>query len=252
MTASTRRVLLVTGGSRGIGAATVRLAAQRGDAVAFSYFSDAVSAQTLVDQIESSGGQALAVQADIAQEADVLRLFQTVDERFGRLDALVNNAATIAPMTRLADMDAARIARLFATNAVGPMLCAREAVRRMSTQRGGAGGAIVNISSRASRIGAPGQYIDYAATKAAIDTLTVGLAKEVAAEGIRVNTVAPGMIHTDIHAAAGDADRIAKVQSAIPLQRGGEPEEIARAILWLLSDEASYVTGACLDVAGGR
>lgn len=247
-----RKVLVVTGGGRGIGAAIARLAAQRGYAVCLSYLSKRDAAGEVVASIAAKGGVALAVQADVAVEADVVRLFKQVDASLGRVTALVNNAGILEQQSRVEDMDAARISRVFATNVIGSFVCAREAVRRMSSRHGGVGGAIVNLSSRASSLGSPGEYVDYAASKAAIDTLTVGLAKEVAAEGIRVNAVSPGIIHTDIHASGGDPDRVERMKDAIPMKRGGTPEEVARAVLWLLSDEASYITGASIDVSGGR
>lgn len=247
-----KKVLLVTGGSRGIGAAIARLAARQGYAVCLSYLGQREAAAAVVASIAEAGGTALAVQADVAVEDDVLRLFSQVDAAFGPLTALVNNAGILERQSRVEDMDAARIGRVFATNVVGSFICAREAVRRMSTRHGGAGGAIVNLSSRAARLGSPNEYVDYAASKAAIDTLTIGLAKEVAAEGIRVNAVSPGLIYTDIHASGGDPGRVDRVKSAVPMQRGGSPEEVARAVLWLLSDDASYTTGASIDVAGGR
>jgi NAD(P)-dependent dehydrogenase (short-subunit alcohol dehydrogenase family) len=194
----------------------------------------------------------MAVQADVASEAEVVRLFREVDAALGTVTALVNNAGILAQQARVEDMDAARISRIFATNVIGAFICAREAVRRMSTRHGGSGGGIVNLSSRAARLGAPGEYVDYAASKAAIDTLTIGLAKEVAAEGIRVNAVSPGVIYTDIHASGGEPGRVERVKDAIPMKRGGTPEEVARAVLWLLSEDASYTTGATIDVSGGR
>jgi NAD(P)-dependent dehydrogenase (short-subunit alcohol dehydrogenase family) len=246
------RVTLVTGGSRGIGAATARLAAARGDAVCVNYQRDATAAAAVVRAIEAAGGTALAVQADVASEPDVVRLFAEVDARLGPVTALVNNAGILTRQARVGELDAARMTRMFAVNVIGSILCAREAVARMSTRLGGGGGAIVNLSSMAARLGAPGEYLDYAASKGAVDTFTVGLAKEVAAEGIRVNAVRPGLIHTDIHASGGEPGRIARLQGTVPMQRGGAPEEVAHAILWLLSDEASYVTGTVIDVAGGR
>lgn len=246
------RVLLVTGGGRGIGAAVARLAAAEGYAVVIGYRHDAVAAAAVADSIRAAGGVAFPVQADVAQEAEVLQLFAALDARFGRLDALVNNAGILERQMRVEEMDAARLQRVFATNVLGSFLCAREAVRRMSTRHGGHGGAIVNLSSRAARLGSPGEYVDYAAAKGAVETLTIGLAKEVAAEGIRVNAVAPGLIETAIHASSGEPGRVARLAAGVPMQRGGQPDEVARAVLWLLSDAASYTTGAILDVAGGR
>jgi NAD(P)-dependent dehydrogenase (short-subunit alcohol dehydrogenase family) len=240
-------VLVITGGSRGIGAATARLAAARGYKVAINYAHDRQTAEQLAAEL-----QATAIQADLSTEAGVLSLFEQVDAKLGRLSALVNNAATLESQTRLDSLDAARIQRLFALNVQAPLLCAKEAVRRMSTRYNGLGGAIVNVSSGASKTGSPGEYIDYAATKGAIDTFTIGLAKEVAEEGIRVNAVRPGFIYTTMHAKGGEPNRVDRLKSQVPLQRGGQPEEVAAAILWLLSKEASYITGAILDVAGGR
>lgn len=245
-------ILIVTGAGRGIGAATARLAGARGYAVCVNYARSRESAQGVVAAIKDAGGRAVAVQADVGVESDVARLFETVDRELGTVTALVNNAGMIEKQARLADIDAARIARMFTTNVTGPFLCAREAVRRMSTKQGGAGGAIVNVSSAASRIGGGGEYLDYAASKGAVDTFTLGLAKEVAAEGIRVNAVRPGIIYTEIHAAGGEPGRVDRMKSFVPLGRGGQPEEVAAAILWLLSNEASYITGTILDVAGGR
>jgi NAD(P)-dependent dehydrogenase (short-subunit alcohol dehydrogenase family) len=247
-----KKVMLVTGGSRGIGAATARLAATKGYVVCISYVSNEAAAQKVVADIAQSGGEALAVQANVALAADILRLFEEADTAFGPLTALVNNAGMLEGQCRVDQMDAARLIRVMTTNVVGSFLCAQQAVRRMSTRHGGAGGAIVNLSSAAARLGGPGEYVDYAASKGAIDTFTVGLAKEVAGEAIRVNAVRPGLIYTDIHASGGDPGRVDRVKSAVPMQRGGSAEEVANTILWLLSDEASYVTGAVLDVSGGR
>lgn len=246
------RILLVTGGSRGIGAATALLAAQRGYAVAVNYQNNADAAEAVVRQIHEAGGRALAVQADVADEAQVLRMFAQVDEALGRLDALVNNAGVVDRAQRVEDMSVARWQRQFATNVIGAFTCAREAVRRMSTRHGGRGGAIVNVSSVAAKLGSANQYVDYAASKAAIDTFTLGLAHEVAGDGIRVNAVRPGVIDTDIHASGGQPDRAWRLAPNIPMQRPGTAQEIANAILWLLGDEASYATGAVLDVGGGR
>ncbi len=245
-------VLIITGGGRGIGAATARIAAARGYAVCVNYANNREAAEGVVADIGKAGGRAIAVQADVSVESDVARLFQTVDKELGTVTALVNNAGVIDKQARLADIGAARLARMFATNVTGPFLCAREAVRRMSTKQGGVGGGIVNVSSAASRIGGGGEYLDYAASKGAIDTFTLGLAKEVALEGIRVNAVRPGIIYTEIHAAGGEPGRVDRMKSFVPLGRGGQPEEVAAAILWLLSGEASYITGTVLDVAGGR
>ncbi len=246
------KLLLVTGGSRGIGRATAVLAASRGYDICLSYRHDGAAAEAVASEIRGAGRQALAVRTDVAVEADVLALFRQIDQTFGRFDALVNNAGILETQMRVEDMSADRLQRVLAANVIGSFLCAREAIRRMSTRHGGSGGAIVNLSSRAARLGSPGEYVDYAASKAAIDTLTIGLAKEVAAEGIRVNAVAPGLIHTEIHAAGGEPGRVDRLKDAVPMRRGGEPEEVAQAILWLLSEDASYTTGSILDVAGGR
>ena len=246
------RVVLITGASRGIGAATARLAASCGYAVCVNYRADAQGAAAVVAEIEAQQGRAIAVQADVSDEAAVVRLFQTVDAELGPLSALVNNAGRIALQMRVADMSAERMRALFDTNVIGPFLCAREAVCRMSTKRSGAGGAIVNISSVASKYGSPGEYVDYAATKGALDTFTVGLAREVADEGIRVNAVRAGFTHTSLHAQGGEPGRVDRVKSSVPMQRGAQPAEIAEAVLWLLSSAASYTTGAIIDVAGGR
>lgn len=247
-----KRSIVITGGSRGIGAATARLAAQRGYRVCFSYVHNRAAADALVAAIGQEGGEAIAVQADVAQEPDVLRLFEEADRRYGRIDALVNNAGILEQQMRVEQMETARLMRVFATNVIGSIVCAREAVRRMSTRYGGKGGAIVNLSSIAATLGGPNEYVDYAASKGAIDTFTVGLAREVAADGVRVNAVRPGVIHTDIHASGGEPGRVERVKEFVPMKRGGQAEEVARAVLWLLSDEASYTTGAILDVAGGR
>lgn len=244
--------LLITGGSRGIGAATARLAAQRGYAICVNYKSAQKEADALVSELEFKGTKAIVVQADVSIESDVLRLFKTCDERLGTLTGLVNNAGILETQTRVESMDAARINRVLTTNVIGPFLCAREAVLRMSTKRGGRGGAIVNVSSRAAQLGSAGEYVDYAASKAALDTFTIGLAHEVAEEGIRVNGVRPGIIYTEIHASGGEPNRVDRVKTNIPMKRGGKPEEVARAILWFLSDEASYTTGSFIDVSGGR
>jgi NAD(P)-dependent dehydrogenase (short-subunit alcohol dehydrogenase family) len=244
-------VVLITGGGRGIGAATARLAAERGYAVAINFLRDEKSANQLKDEIGKKT-KAIAIQADVSAESDVVRLFETVDRELGRLTALVNNAGIVGRGTRVESIDAARLSRMWGINITGTFLCAREAVKRMSKRHGGPGGAIVNLSSIAAKLGAPGEYVDYAASKGAIDTFTVGLAKEVGPEGIRVNGVRPGIIRTDIHLDSGDPARVDRIGAMAPLQRAGEPEEIARTILWLLSDEASYLAGAIVDVSGGR
>ncbi len=246
------KTLIVTGASRGIGAATARLSGQRGYAVCVNYLQDRAAAEEVAGRITSAGGRAIAVQADIGVESEVVAMFERVERELGGPTALVNNAATLERQMRLEQMDAARMQRMFSTNAIGTMLCAREAVLRMSTKHGGSGGAIVNVSSGAARFGSPGEYVDYAATKGAVDTFTVGLAAEVAAEGIRVNGVRPGFIYTTMHAKGGEPGRVDRVKTMVPMQRGGQPEEVAAAILWLLSDEASFVTGTILDVSGGR
>ena len=246
------RVLLVTGGGRGIGAATARFAAQRGYAVCVNYLRDSAAAETLVRDIRADGGSAIAVPGDVSVEKDVLHLFDACDRSLGPLIALVNNAGIVATKARVDEVSAARLQRLMAVNIVGAFLCAREAVKRMSTKHGGKGGAIVNVSSGEARLGSPGEWVDYAASKGAIDTMTIGLSKELADDGIRVNCVRPGFVNTGIHAGAGEPNRIERLRATIPMKRGGEPEEVARAILWLLSEEASYSTGAILDVTGGR
>lgn len=246
------QVLVITGGARGIGAATARLAAARAWAVAVNYRSNREAAEEVVARIEGAGGRAVAIRADVAVERDVVHLFRRVDEQLGPLSGLVNAAGYAEPQARLEEMSAERLQRLFATNVTGSFLCAREAVRRMSTRRGGHGGTIVNLSSVAARLGSPAEYVDYAASKGAIDTFTIGLAKEVAGEGIRVNAVRPGLTRTQFHAGGGDPGRVERLAATVPMGRGGEAEEIAGAILWLLSAEASYATGALLDVSGGR
>jgi NAD(P)-dependent dehydrogenase (short-subunit alcohol dehydrogenase family) len=246
------KVMLITGASRGIGAATARLAAARGYAVCINYRQQQDAAEKLVAEIRADGGEALAIQADISDENQVAELFKQFDQQFSRLDVLVNNAGMLESQSRLEAIDGARLQRVFAANVYGSFYCARQAIQRMSTRRGGNGGAIINLSSIAAKLGAPEEYIDYAAAKGAIDSMTVGLAKELAADGIRVNAVRPGVIDTEIHASGGEPGRVERVSKSIPMQRGGQPEEIAEAILWLASDAASYTSGALLDVAGGR
>jgi len=246
------QVLLVTGASRGIGAATAVLAARKGYAVAINYTANAAAAEAVAREIREAGGQAITVRADVAHEDQVLAMFAQVDAQLGRLTGLVNNAGVVDVTARLEDMSAARLKRMFDINVLGSMVCAREAVRRMSTRFGGAGGAIVNVSSAAARIGSPDQYVDYAAAKGAIDTFTIGLAKEVAADGIRVNAVRPGLIETEIHASGGIPDRVRQLAHQVPMQRGGTAMEVAQAIVWLLSPEASYTTMSLVDVSGGR
>ena len=246
------KVLIVTGGSRGIGAATARIAGRRGYTVCVNFLKNKVAAKQIVDKINADGGQAIAVGADISKEEEVLELFSTVDDRLGKISALVNNAGILERQMRIEDMDEKRLNRVFITNITGSILCAREAVKRMSIKNGGNGGTIVNLSSAAARLGSPGEYIDYAASKGAIDTFTRGLAQEVAEDGIRVNAVRPGVIETDIHASGGEPGRVERIKDTIPLKRGGKPEEVARSIMWLLSSESSYTTGALLEVSGGR
>ncbi len=246
------KVVLVTGASRGIGAACALLAAERGHRVAVGYRDDRAAADEVVRAIGQAGGHAVALRADVSREADVLALFAAIDAEFGRLDALVNNAGVLAPASAVADYTLERMRRIFDVNVLGSFLCAREAIRRMSTRLGGAGGAIVNLSSVAAKLGSPNEYVDYAASKGAIDSMTIGLAKEVAPEGVRVNAVRPGLILTEIHASGGAPDRVERLRHLVPMQRGGTAEEVASAVLWLISDEASYVSGALLDVGGGR
>ena len=245
-------VLLVTGGSRGIGAATALAAAQAGYAVAVNYQSNSLAADEVVRSIRDSGGQAMALQADVSREDEVMAMFARMDTKWGPLAALVNNAGVVDVSSRVDAMGVARLSRMLNTHVLGSFVCSREAVLRMSTRYGGTGGGIVNLSSAASRMGSPGQYVDYAACKGAIDTFTIGLAKEVAAEGIRVNAVRPGIIETDIHASGGEPDRAQRLAPQVPMQRPGSAQEVANAIVWLLSPQASYCTGALLDVGGGR
>lgn len=249
---SSQRTVLVTGGGRGIGAATSWLAAQRGWAVAVNYTHGTAAAQGMVARIRDAGGTALAVQADVSDEAQVLSMFEAIDAELPPLGALVNNAGVVDVQTRVDVITMTRLQRMFAINVFGTFICAREAVKRMSTVRGGSGGCIVNLSSAAARIGAPGQYVDYAAAKGAIDVFTMGLGKEVAAEGIRVNAVRPGIIATEIHASGGTPDRAAQMAPMVPMQRAGSAEECAEAILWLMSEQSSYTTGTVIDVTGGR
>lgn len=246
------KVMLITGASRGIGAATARLAAAQGYALCLNYHQRQDAAQQLVKELQNAGTRAIAVAADVSDDAQVAKLFASVDAEFGRLDVLVNNAGMLERQMRLDEMDAARLMRVFAVNVTGSFLCAREAVKRMSTRYGGNGGAIINVSSIAAKLGAPNEYIDYAAAKGAIDSMTLGLAKEVAAEGIRVNAVRPGVIRTEIHASGGEPGRVERVKASVPMGRGGEAKEVAEAILWLASEKASYTSGALLDVSGGR
>ncbi|MCO4858581.1 glucose 1-dehydrogenase [Herbaspirillum sp. WGmk3] len=250
--ASPKPVILITGGSRGMGAATARLAAERGYDVAFSYLRDAAAADLVAADIAQRGARALALQADSADPDQVAQLFATIDARFGRIDVLVNNAATLERQSRMEDLSFARMQRIFAVNAIGPMLCAQQAVRRMAYRHQGKGGVVINVSSASARLGSPNEYVDYAASKGALETFTTGLAKEVAREGIRVNCVRPGHIYTEMHASGGEPDRVNRVRESIPMGRGGQPEEVARAILWLASEEASFSTGTFLDVTGGK
>lgn len=246
------KTVLITGGSRGIGAATALLAARNGYAVAVNYTSNSLAADEVVRQIRAAGGQAITIQADVANESQVVAMFEKIDARFGRLTALVNNAGVVDTTIRVDDITLTRLQRMFEVNVFGSFICAREAVRRMSTRHGGEGGAIVNVSSAASRMGSPGQYVDYASAKGAIDTFTLGLAREVATEGIRVNAVRPGIIETEIHASGGLPNRAKEVAPMVPMQRPGAAHEVAEAIVWLMSGKSSYATGALLDISGGR
>ena len=246
------KVIIVTGSSRGIGAATARLAGEKGYAVCVNYLKNEEAADNVVSAIKNNGGSAIAIAGDMSSESDVDHLFKTVDKELGTVSALVNNAGIIALQSRVQDMDVARLQRMFAVNIIGCFLCAREAIKRMSTKMGGDGGAIVNVSSAAARLGSPGEFVDYAASKGAIDTMTLGLAKEVADEGIRINGVRPGVIDTDIHADGGVPDRAERLKDSVPMKKVGTAEDVARAILWLLSEDASYATGSIVDVAGGR
>lgn len=248
----TQKVLLVTGGSRGIGAAICRFGSKAGYRVAVNYAANQDAADALVAEIEAAGGEAFAVKGDVGSEADIVAMFEAVDRAYGRLDAFVNNAGIVDVKARVGEMDVSRLERMMRINVVGSFLCAREAVKRMSTRHGGSGGSIVNISSAAATLGSPGEYVDYAASKGAIDTFTIGLAREVALEGIRVNAVRPGIIDTDIHASGGQPDRVERFRDLLPMKRAGTVDEVAGAVLYLLSDAASYTTGAILNVSGGR
>ena len=245
-------LILITGGSRGVGAATARLAAARGYDVALSFVSDEAAALAVAADVASAGRRALPVRADSADPEQVAQLFAAIDREFGRIDVLVNNAAVLAPQCRLEDLGIERMRRIFAVNAIGPILCAQQAARRMSHRHGGRGGTVINISSASARLGSPNEYVDYAASKGAVETFTTGFAKEVARQGIRVNCIRPGHIYTDMHASGGEPGRVDRVRDSIPMGRGGQPDEVARAVLWLASDEASFITGTFLDVTGGK
>ncbi|MGX1127429.1 SDR family oxidoreductase [Pseudomonas sp. HLS-6 TE3448] len=247
-----QQVIVITGASRGIGAATARLAALQGYRVCINYHADDEAAERVLAEVRELGAEAIAVRADVSVEDEVIQLFHRVDSELGRVTALVNNAGTIGHTSRLEDMSEFRLLKLMKTNVVGPMLCAKHALQRMSTRHGGLGGSIVNVSSVAARLGSPNEYVDYAASKGALDTFTVGLAKEVASEGVRVNAVRPGYIHTDFHALSGDPDRVSTLEASLPMGRGGRAEEVAEAIIWLLSDKASYATGSFIELGGGR
>lgn len=251
-TGSSAPLILITGGSRGVGAATARLAAAQGYDVAISYINNEAAALGVVADVQALGRRALAIRADSADPEQVAHLFRAIDDTFGRIDVLVNNAAIIALQSRFEDLDVARMQRIFAINAIGPMLCAQQAVKRMSFRHSGNGGSVINVSSGAARLGSPNEYVDYAASKGALETFTIGLSKEVAREGIRVNCVRPGHIYTEMHASGGEPGRVDRVKDSIPMGRGGEPEEVARAVLWLAGAEASFITGTFLDVTGGK
>jgi len=252
MTDSQTPLILITGGSRGMGAATARLAATQGYDVAISYVSNETAAVAVVADVEAAGHRALAMRADSADPAQVAQLFTAIDQTFGRIDVLVNNAAILMQQSRLEDLPFDRMQRIFAVNAIGPILCAQQAIKRMSHRYNGRGGSIINISSAAARLGSPNEYVDYAASKGALETFTTGLSKEVAREGIRVNCIRPGHIYTDMHASGGEPGRVDRIKDTIPLGRGGQPEEVAQAILWLASSEAAFITGTFLDVTGGK
>jgi len=249
---NSERVAIVTGSSRGIGAAAARLLAKQGYRICVNYRSDETAAKAVVSELASCGATAIAVQADVSNEDDTIRMFEITDQKLGPITALVNNAGILLPQMRVEEMSASRINQVLATNVTGAFLCCREAVKRMSTRHGGGGGSIVNVSSAAARIGAAGEYVDYAASKGAIDTLTKGLSIEVAADGIRVNCVRPGFIYTEMHADGGEPNRVDRLADSLPMKRGGTPEEVAHSIVWLLSDDASYVTGTFIEAAGGR
>ena len=251
-TVSQTPLILITGGGRGVGAATARLAAAQGNEVAISFVSNESAALAVAADVEAVGRRALAVRADSADPQQVAQLFAAIDQKFGRIDVLVNNAAIIAQQSPMEDLAFERMQRMFAVNAIGPILCAQQAVKRMSTRHNGRGGVVINISSASARLGSPNEYVDYAASKGAVETFTTGLAKEVARDGIRVNCVRPGHIYTDMHASGGEPGRVDRVKDSIPMGRGGQPEEVARAILWLASAEASFITGTFLDVTGGK
>jgi NAD(P)-dependent dehydrogenase (short-subunit alcohol dehydrogenase family) len=246
------KVIVITGGSRGIGAATALLAAEQGYRICINYQADEEAAHNVLEQVRALGAQAIAVRADVSIEDEVIGLFQRVDNELGRVTALVNNAGTVGHKSRVDEMSEFRILKILKTNVLAPILCAKHAILRMSPKHGGQGGSIVNVSSVASRLGSPNEYVDYAASKGALDSFTIGLSKEVAGEGIRVNAVRPGFIYTDFHALSGDPDRVSKLESGIPMARGGRPDEVAEAIVWLLSDKASYATGTFVDLGGGR